>query len=83
MSAFVALLKAFKRHLLTNGKSDQAETWLEALGRYENSELLKSFRSDIQGAPHPTVVMLKFFKRLLLPNRKWDVAETTGYIEAT
>ena len=48
MAAMAAILKIFKRHQLPNGKSDSAETWLGALGRHGESELLKSFRSDIQ-----------------------------------
>ena len=41
----------FKYHF-PNLKSDRAETWWETLGRHEDSELLKSFRSDIQVGRH-------------------------------
>ena len=41
---------------------------------HRDSELLKSFRSDIQNSRQGAV--LKFFKRHLLPNHKSDWAET-------
>ena len=39
--AIVALLKFFKRHVLTNHMSN----WWEALGQYEDSEFIQSFCS--------------------------------------
>ena len=50
MAAIAAILKFFKRHL-PNHKPDWAETW-KALERYKDSELLKSFSSDIQDGRH-------------------------------
>ena len=47
MAAMVASLKILKRHLLRNDKSDKAETWQEALGRYEGLELLNLFHLNI------------------------------------
>ena len=47
-----AILKFFKRHLLTNPKSDWAETWWEASQWHRDSKLLKSFHSDIQDGGH-------------------------------
>ena len=41
-------LKIFKLYLLPNRKSVWAERWWEALGQHGDSELLKSFRSNIQ-----------------------------------
>ena len=52
MAATAATLKFFKWHLLPNRKSDWAKTWCEALQWHKNSELLKSFRSDIQDGRH-------------------------------
>ena len=48
----MAILKFFKRHLLPNRKSDWAESWWEASQWHKYSELLKSFRSDIQDGRH-------------------------------
>ena len=48
MAAMVAILKFFKRYLLPNRKSNWAKTWWEASQWHRNSELLKSFSSDIQ-----------------------------------
>ena len=47
-----AILKFFKRHLLPKRKSDWAKTWWEASQWHKDSELLKSFRSDIQDGRH-------------------------------
>ena len=68
-SKLVAILKIFKSHLFQNWKSDRAESWLEILGWHGDSELLKSFSSDIQSGCHAAI--LKFFKPHL-PNRKWN-----------
>ena len=51
ISKMAAILKFFKRHLTQDRKSEWAETWWEVLGRHGDSELLKSFRSDIQDGP--------------------------------
>ena len=40
-----AIFKLFKRHILSNGNSDWADTWWEISGRHGDSELLKSIRS--------------------------------------
>ena len=63
MAATVAILKFFKRHLLPNYNSVWAQTWWEESEWHRDSELLKSFRSDIQYGH-----ILKFFKQHLLPN---------------
>ena len=65
----VAVLKFFKRNLLLNRKLDWAETWWEASQWHRDSELIKSFHSNIQDG-------LKFFKQHLFPNHKSDWAET-------
>ena len=44
----VAIFKLSKPNLSPNRKSVCAETWWEALKQHGNSELLKSFRSDLQ-----------------------------------
>ena len=44
--------KFFKQHFLPNHTSDWAETWWEALEHSRDSELLKSFPSDIQDGCH-------------------------------
>ena len=56
--------------ILSRTMLDWAETW-EALWQHWDSELLKSFHSNIQDA-----AILKFFKLHLLPNRKSDRAKT-------
>ena len=48
MAILVVILKHFKPHLLLSGKSDWAKTWWEELRRHGDSELLKSFRSNVQ-----------------------------------
>ena len=52
MAAAVAILKFFKRHLLQIHKSYWAEIWWKASVRHRESELLNSFRSDIQDGRH-------------------------------
>ena len=52
MAAMAAILKFFKKHVLPNHKSDWAETGWETSEQYRDSELLKSFRSDIQDGRH-------------------------------
>ena len=52
MVATVAILKIFKPHLLPKDKSDWAETWLEALGRHGDLDLLKAFCYRIQNGHH-------------------------------
>ena len=47
IAATASILKIFKPHLLLNAKLDWAQAWLEALGRHGDSELLKSFHSNI------------------------------------
>ena len=47
MVAMVAILKVSSQTM-----SDWAETWWEALERHRDSELLISFRSDIQDGGH-------------------------------
>ena len=64
-----AMLKFFRRHL-PNFKLDWAETWWEVLERHRDSELLKSFRSDIQDGCHGGHL------ESLLPNHMLDWAET-------
>ena len=51
MATTAAILKFFKLHL-PNRKSDWAKTWLEASQLHRDSELLKSFRSNIQDGHH-------------------------------
>ena len=51
MAATAAILKFFKRHL-PNRKLDNAETWWEASEWHRDSELLKSFCSDIKDGNH-------------------------------
>ena len=48
----LAILKIFKPHLLPNGKSDLAKTWLMALGRHGNLKLLKRFCYDTYDGRH-------------------------------
>ena len=48
ITAIPAIQKIFNPHLLPNVKSDCTLTWWETLGRHGDSELLKSFCSDIQ-----------------------------------
>ena len=49
MAATAAFLKFFKRYLLQNHKSHCTETLWEASERHRDSELLRLFRSNIQG----------------------------------
>ena len=51
ISKMAAILKFFKRHLTQDRNSDGAEILLEVSGRHGDSELLKSFRSEIQDGP--------------------------------
>ena len=51
MAATVAFLKFYKQHL-PNRKADWAKTWWEASQWHRDSELLKSFHSDIQDGRH-------------------------------
>ena len=51
MAAMMAILKFFKWHL-QNRKLDWTETWWEASEWDSDSELLKSFRSDVQDGRH-------------------------------
>ena len=76
LATMAAILKkkTSKPHLLPNGKSDWAESWWEALGRYGDSALLKSFRPDIHDGRHGSY--LDFFKRHF-PNSKWSYVETS------
>ena len=52
MAAMVAILKYFKRYILSNRKSDWAKTWWEASQWHRDSKLLKPFRSGIQDGRH-------------------------------
>ena len=75
----MAILKFFKQHLLSNPKSDWAETWWEASQWHRFSELLKLFCSEIQTLSWielKLVAIMKFYKLHLLPNPKSDWAET-------
>ena len=51
MAAMSTILKIFK-YLLPDRKLDWVETWWEALEQHRDSELLKSFHSDIQDDHH-------------------------------
>ena len=50
-SKMAAILKSYRQHLTQDRKSDWNETWWEVSGRHGDSELLKSFRSDIEDGP--------------------------------
>ena len=52
MAAMSAILKVFKNYYNPNCKLDWAETWWEASEHHRESELLQSFRFDIQGGPY-------------------------------
>ena len=54
MATMAAILKFFKRQLLPKYKSEWAETWWEASQSHRDSELLKSFGSDIQDGLRPS-----------------------------
>ena len=66
----VAILKILKQHLLPNSKSYKAETWWYALGRQGDSELLKSYGSDIQNGGHGG--HLENLQKTSAPNTKTD-----------
>ena len=74
MATAGAILKVFKWHLLPYYKSDWAKTWWEAFERHGDSELLKSFRSDIQDGHHSS--HLEIIQTTSLPNHKLDWAES-------
>ena len=74
MAITAAIFKFFKQHPLLNHKSDWALTWWEAWEWHSDSELLKSFHSDIQDGWHGG--HLEILQRHLLPNHKLDWAET-------
>ena len=57
MATMAAILKFFKLHLLPNRKSPWAET--EMGGIIRDSELLKSFCSDIQDDRHGRLEILQ------------------------
>ena len=77
MATISAILKIFKRHLLPNRKLVWAETWWEALAQHTDSELLKSFRCDIQDGP-PKMAILKFHQTLSTLNGKKRLKKSPG-----
>ena len=63
----VVILKLFKWRHLPNLKSECAETWWEAFEQHEDSELLKSFRSDIQDGHHGS--QFEILQTIFAPDR--------------